>query len=110
MAPTITKPFTINVLPSPLAVLTNCARPTVPPAPGMLVTCALFAAPDATIACCIDRAVWSQPPPGAAGAMIFSSICAAAGVAASAAAAISRPRKLGRFHKDMAYSSVIERY
>ena len=106
----MTKPFTINVLPSPLAVLTNCARPTVPPAPGMLVTCALFAAPEATIACCIDRAVWSQPPPGAAGATIFSSICAAAGVAAVAAAATSKPHKFGRLHKDMACSSMIGRY
>ena len=80
IAPTITKPLTISVLPSPL-LLTNCARPTVPPAPGTLITCALFTSFSAVSACCIERAVWSQPPPGAAGAMILSSIWAAAEVA-----------------------------
>ena len=77
----MTKPLTMSWLPSPLALLTNCARPTVPPAPAMLMTCALFTSFSAVSACCIERAVWSQPPPGAAGAMIFSSICANAEVA-----------------------------
>jgi hypothetical protein len=58
----------------------------------------------------MERAVWSHPPPGAAGAMTFSSICANAGVAANATAAIKRPRKLGRFHNTMTHSSVVERY
>ena len=85
----MTKPLTISWLPSPLALLTNCARPTVPPAPGMLITCALLASFSAVSACCIERAVWSQPPPGAAGAMILSSIWANAGVASKVAPAIS---------------------
>ena len=74
-APTMTKPLTMSWLPSPLAPLTNCARPTVPPAPAMLVTCTLSTSFSAISACCIERAVWSQPPPGAAGAMILSSSC-----------------------------------
>src|SRR5262245_39883197 len=84
MAPTMTKPLTISVLPSPL-LLTNCANPTVPPAPGMLITCALLTSFSAVIACCRERAVWSQPPPGAAGAMSLSSIWAAADVARAVA-------------------------
>src|SRR6476661_7696266 len=84
MAPTMTKPLTINWLPSPLE-LTTWARPTVPPAPVTLITCTLLAAPAATIACCSDREVWSQPPPGAAGAMILMSAnCATADVAMTA--------------------------
>ena len=97
IAPTMTKPLTISWLPSPLAPLTNCARPTVPPAPGTLITCTLFTSFSAVSACCIERAVWSQPPPGAAGAMIFSSIWAkrvrrrtAAAPAISAASAQGR--------------------
>ena len=46
IAPTMTKPLTISWLPSPLALFTNWAMPMVPPAPGMFVTCTLFAAPD----------------------------------------------------------------
>ena len=69
----MTKPMTMSWLPSPLALLTNCAMPTEPPAPGTLVTCTLLAMPDCVRACCIERAVWSQPPPGAAGARILSS-------------------------------------
>jgi hypothetical protein len=37
----------------------------------MLMTCALLTSFSAISACWIERAVWSQPPPGAAGAMIF---------------------------------------
>ena len=79
----MTKPVTISVFGSLL--LTNWARPTVPPAPGILVTWTLFAAPEATSADCIERAVWSHPPPGAAGAISFSSpSCANAEVAITA--------------------------
>ena len=56
-APTMTKPFTISWLPSPLAPLTNCAMPTLPPAPATLVTWTLRAILAATSACCIERAV-----------------------------------------------------
>ena len=51
MAPTMTKPLTMSWLPSPFAPLTNCARPTVPPAPAMLITCALFTSFSAISAC-----------------------------------------------------------
>ena len=56
-APTMTKPFTISWLPSPLAPLTNCAMPTLPPAPATLVTWTLRAILAATRACCIALAV-----------------------------------------------------
>jgi hypothetical protein len=56
-APTMTKPFTMSWLPSPLAPLTNCAMPTLPPAPGTLVTWTPRAMPAAIKACCIARAV-----------------------------------------------------
>ena len=36
MPPSITAPITINALPSPLVLLTNCARPIVPAAPPLL--------------------------------------------------------------------------
>ena len=56
-------------------------------------------------ACCIERAVWSQPPPGAAGAMIFSSIWAKAWLenelANRAALTINAPRQTLRTDKDM---------
>jgi hypothetical protein len=87
MAPIMTKPLTMRVLPSPLDPVTNWAMPTVPPAPGTFVTCTLFAIPDWVRTCCMERAVWSQPPPGAAGAMILSSVWAKAEVANNAAAA-----------------------
>ena len=48
-APTMVMPITISWLPSPLAWLTNCARPTVPPAPGTLTTWTLLAAPVAVM-------------------------------------------------------------
>src|SRR6476619_5352548 len=72
--------------------------PTEPPAPGTLVTWALLAIPDCVRACCIERAVWSQPPPGAAGARILSSIWAAAEVTkpATAATAIAPRQRLLR--------------
>src|SRR5829696_2841349 len=58
---------------SPFDWLTNCARPIVPPAPGTLVTCTEEAIFSSWRAFCMVRAVWSQPPPGAAGAMILYS-------------------------------------
>ena len=67
IAPTIVMPITISWLPSPFALLTNWASPTVPPAPGTLTTCTLLAAPVAVMTCCSERAAPSQPPPGAAG-------------------------------------------
>src|SRR5262245_13865082 len=93
-APTMTKPLTMSWLPSPFAPVANCARPTLPPAPGTLVTCTLLTSLAAISACCMARAVWSQPPPGAAGAMIFNSIWARTGVvsAASASAAMTNVR------------------
>ena len=102
----MTKPFTRSWLGSPLA-LTNCARPTVPPAPGTFVTCTFLALPEVVRACCMERAVWSQPPPGAAGAMILSSIWAVAPVARPAVIAparSARARALGK--NDIGCSSV----
>ena len=68
----------------------------MPPAPATLITCALFTSFSATSACWIERAVWSQPPPGAAGAMIFTSICARAGGAKNMATANSGPLRIAR--------------
>jgi hypothetical protein len=99
-APTMVMPITIIWLPSPLAWFTNWARPTVPPAPGTLTTCTLFAPPVAVSTCCSERAAPSQPPPAPAGAMIFSSsgAWAAAGSAAAAAmTAAMAPRREMRF-------------
>ena len=55
----------------PFDWLTNWARPMVPPAPGTFVTCTLPEMPSSCSTVCMVRAVWSQPPPGAAGAMIL---------------------------------------
>ena len=72
--PTITSPVTISWCALPLWLLTSSASPMVPAAPVTLRTsadCPLrrFASWSAF---CIDRAVVSQPPPAAAGAMICS--------------------------------------
>src|SRR5215207_8809508 len=45
--------------------------PMVPPAPATFVTWIELASPAACSAWPTERAVWSHPPPGAAGAMIF---------------------------------------
>src|SRR5688572_9633836 len=75
MPPTITIPPIITALGSPLAELTNCARPMVPAAPPLLSNCT----PDTSLALCIAaarlRPVWSQPPPGFAGIIIFRLGC-----------------------------------
>src|SRR5918997_1826281 len=73
IAPVITRPIVITVWPSPRFWLISSARPTVPPAPGRLTTsidCAAIFCPWSTS--CTLREVVSQPPPGAAGAMIRS--------------------------------------
>src|SRR6186713_2896700 len=67
----------------------------------MLITCALLTSFSAISACWIERAVWSQPPPGAAGAMILSSIWARAEVANRLAPAISNARQIFRTGNDM---------
>src|SRR6266496_1099210 len=76
MAPTITMPPIITALGSPLAEFTNCARPMVPPAPPLLSNCT----EETSLALCIAdarlRPVWSQPPPGLAGIIIFRLGCA----------------------------------
>jgi hypothetical protein len=66
-----------------------------------LITWALLTSFSATSACWIERAVWSQPPPGAAGAMTFNSIWANAEVAKSAAPATNRPRQMPGAKNDM---------
>ncbi len=71
MAPTITRPDTISELPSPF-FFANWAIPTVPPAPATFSTVTDFTMPAACRTSCMTRAVPSQPPPGAAGAMIVS--------------------------------------
>src|SRR3954462_14708423 len=68
--------------------------PMLPPAPGTFVTCTLFEMPACVSTCCMERAVWSQPPPGAAGAMILSSHCPTAPAEKpTTAAAASAPRQ-----------------
>ena len=51
----------------------NRANPIVPAAPVTFSTATVRTSPSACSACCSARAVWSQPPPGAAGAVIRSS-------------------------------------
>lgn len=67
--PTTPSPICMASLPLPFS-FTSRWRPTVPPAPGRLYTCA----PDATLTSCITwatvRAVTSYPLPGVLGTMI----------------------------------------
>jgi hypothetical protein len=82
IAPTMTRPITMRVFSS--RSLASWARPMVPPAPGTLTT---WASPTRSLSCrtpCISRAVESQPPPGSAGTMIFTS-----SIALSSAEALS---------------------
>ena len=80
MPPTITMPPTRMALPSPLAVLTNCASPIVPPAPPLLSNWVFLTTPALSIAAEKLRPVWSQPPPGLAGIMNFTLSSATADV------------------------------
>ncbi len=73
MAPTITRPLTIRTFGLPFSLSASCARPIVPPAPVTFSTVADLAMPADCMASCMARAVWSQPPPGLAGAMILMS-------------------------------------
>jgi hypothetical protein len=68
MAPTITRPMTMSEL--SLRSLASWARPTVPPAPSTFLTVTDFASLPDSNAAPMARAVPSQPPPGAAGAMM----------------------------------------
>jgi hypothetical protein len=77
--PTITMPPIITALGSPFAELTNCARPIVPAAPPLFSNCTDCTSLAACIAAARLRPVWSQPPPGLAGIIIFSAMdCAEA--------------------------------
>ena len=70
IAPSITSPVIISWYGSPEDFETSCESPSVPPAPSTLKTStpsSSFASRDAAWNA---RAVVSQPPPGAAGAMI----------------------------------------
>ena len=67
IAPTITMPPTIRALGRPFHWLMNWGSPTVPPAPPTLVICAPEISFSARSTCSMVRAVWSHPPPGAAG-------------------------------------------
>ena len=68
----MTSPVTSSASGLPRSPLTKRARPIVPAAPGTLSTCTLVRGSIVASACCSARAVWSHPPPGAAGATIIS--------------------------------------
>jgi hypothetical protein len=86
-APTITMPATMRAFGRPFHWFTNCGRPTAPPAPPTFVTWAVPISFSARITCSMVRAVWSQPPPGAAGTNSWSW---------SIACASARPPSIGR--------------
>ena len=69
-APTITCPPTRRAAPLPRSPVTNWARPTAPPAPGLFRTSTSPTSPLFRSALRIARAVWSQPPSREAGAMM----------------------------------------
>ncbi len=71
MPPTITMPATISAFGSPLAEFTNCASPIVPAAPPLLSNWTPLTSLALCIAVASWRPVWSQPPPGLAGIIIF---------------------------------------
>jgi hypothetical protein len=73
-APTMTRPVIIRY-DVDFSFASFC-RPTVPPAPPTLLTCTDPASFAPDTAADIARAVWSQPPPGSAGAMISSLLMA----------------------------------
>ena len=70
IAPSMTRPLTRMASPFLPRPETNCARPIVPPAPPMFSTLTPEASLSASSAAWMARAVWSQPPPGLAGAMM----------------------------------------
>ena len=72
MPPTITAPVMIKALASPLAALTNCARPITPAAPPLFSYCTVSATLASSKALPSSRPVPSQPPPGLAGIIIFT--------------------------------------
>ena len=71
--PSMISPETISASPRPRSAPMNRANPIVPAAPVTFSTATVRTSPSACSACCSARAVWSQPPPGAAGAVIRSS-------------------------------------
>ncbi len=79
MPPTMIAPITIMALSLPFMVLTNSARPIVPPAPPLFVTWApALWMPSASSAEMTERPVASQPPPGLAGTMSLMGSAASA--------------------------------
>ena len=84
IAPTMTSPVTSSADSVRGGSLTNRARPTVPAAPGTFSTCTARTSPSASSTRCIARAVWSHPPPGAAGATIVRRSSGARGWAGGA--------------------------
>src|SRR5512134_2224458 len=70
--PTITMPPTSIAFGSPFALLTNCASPIVPAAPPLFSNCTDCTTFALCIAAASARPVWSQPPPGFAGIIIFN--------------------------------------
>src|SRR5690606_41288133 len=71
IAPSITVPVVISCVGSgPIWV--NLPSPITPPAPGTLITCTLLTIEALRSACCDSREARSQPPPGAAGAVVAS--------------------------------------
>ena len=72
MPPSMMRPETSTASPLPRSAPMKRASPIVPAAPGMFSTGADRAMPVCCSTCCITRAVWSHPPPGAAGAITRS--------------------------------------
>jgi hypothetical protein len=86
MPPTMITPMTIMALSLPFIVLTNSARPIVPPAPPLFVTWApALCRPSASSAVRTERPVASQPPPGLAGTISLMGSAASARTGSKAA-------------------------
>jgi hypothetical protein len=90
MPPTMTRPPINSAFGSPFEAFTNCARPMVPAAPPLLSNCTLDTSLPLCIAAASARPVWSQPPPGLAGIIIFSCGCAIAALDTASAAIAAR--------------------
>src|SRR5918996_453756 len=92
MPPTMTEPMTMNALSAPRCWFTNSARPIVPAAPPLLVTCApSLWMPSFSRAFSTARPVESHPPPGLAGTITLSGSAAAGAPARARAAASAAP-------------------